>query len=78
MPIIVNRNEQGEVRAFVNRCAHRGAIVRRELRGNAESHTCIYHQWCYNLDGELKGVPYHRGVRGQGGMPARSHAGSRR
>jgi anthranilate 1,2-dioxygenase large subunit len=39
-PIIVNRDETGAVKAFVNRCAHRGALVRRELSGNATHHTC--------------------------------------
>src|SRR5712692_5995505 len=26
-PVIVNRDEKGALRAFVNRCAHRGALV---------------------------------------------------
>src|SRR5439155_18636256 len=52
-PVVVNRDADGTVHAFVNRCAHRGAMVRRELAGNASEHTCIYHQWCYELDGGL-------------------------
>jgi anthranilate 1,2-dioxygenase large subunit len=67
-PVIVNRDERGDVRAFVNRCAHRGAVVRRELAGNATGHTCIYHQWCYGLDGGLTSIPFRRGIRGKGGM----------
>ncbi len=67
-PVVVNRDEQGALRAFVNRCAHRGALVRRELFGNAASHTCIYHQWCYGLDGGLKSIPFRRGIRGKGGL----------
>src|SRR2546429_5826394 len=43
-PVIVNRDAAGNIHAFVNRCAHRGAMVRRELFGNATEHTCIYHQ----------------------------------
>jgi anthranilate 1,2-dioxygenase large subunit len=50
-PIVVNRDLNGAIYAFVNRCAHRGALVRREASGNAMDHTCIYHQWCYGLDG---------------------------
>ena len=61
-PIIVNRDRDGEIRAFVNRCAHRGAQVRRELAGNAAEHVCIYHQWCYGLDGRLTGIPFRRGA----------------
>jgi anthranilate 1,2-dioxygenase large subunit len=69
VPIIYDRDKGGEVRAFVNRCAHRGAIVRRELCGNASDHVCIYHQWCYDLSGNLIGVPFQRGLAGQGGAP---------
>jgi anthranilate 1,2-dioxygenase large subunit len=67
-PVVVNRDTEGAVRAFVNRCAHRGALVRRELSGNAREHICIYHQWCYGLDGGLTAIPFRRGVRGKGGM----------
>lgn len=69
VPVIYNRDKGGEIRAFVNRCAHRGSIVRRENGGNATDHTCIYHQWCYDLSGNLIGVPYQRGIAGQGGAP---------
>ena len=67
-PVVVNRDEKGMLRAFVNRCAHRGALVRRELSGNAERHICLYHQWCYGLDGSLNAIPFRRGIRGKGGM----------
>ena len=67
-PVVVNRDKDGEITAFVNRCAHRGALVRREASGNASEHICIYHQWCYGLDGKLTAIPFRRGIRGQGGM----------
>jgi anthranilate 1,2-dioxygenase large subunit len=67
-PVVVNRDKDGEITAFVNRCAHRGALVRREQAGNASEHICIYHQWCYGLDGKLTAIPFRRGIRGQGGM----------
>ena len=69
-PVVFNRDEAGAVRAFVNRCAHRGALVRRELSGNAREHICIYHQWCYGFDGGLTAIPFRRGVRGKGGLDA--------
>jgi phenylpropionate dioxygenase-like ring-hydroxylating dioxygenase large terminal subunit len=69
-PIVVARDANGEINAFVNRCAHRGAAVVREPYGNAKMFTCIYHQWCYGQKGELKGVPFRRGLKGVGGMPA--------
>ena len=67
-PVIYNRGQDGAVHCFVNRCAHRGAIVRRENYGNTDEHTCIYHRWCYDLEGNLIGVPFQRGVQGKGGM----------
>src|SRR5271154_6494154 len=69
-PVVFNRDGAGGVTAFVNRCAHRGALVRRELSGNAQEHICIYHQWCYGLDGGLTAIPFRRGVRGKGGLDA--------
>src|SRR5215469_10554054 len=69
-PIVFNRDRSGAVKAFVNRCAHRGAMVRRELSGNADQHICIYHQWCYGLDGTLMAIPFRRGIRGKGGLDA--------
>jgi phenylpropionate dioxygenase-like ring-hydroxylating dioxygenase large terminal subunit len=71
-PVIVTRDENGGLHTFVNRCAHRGALVQREVCGNAKSHICIYHQWAYGLDGTLKSIPFRRGVRGKGGLDARA------
>ncbi len=68
-PVVMTRTDDGGLAAWVNRCAHRGAIVCRQLRGNAASHTCVYHQWRYDLEGDLFGVPFLRGLNGQVGMP---------
>ncbi|QIB64118.1 Rieske 2Fe-2S domain-containing protein [Kineobactrum salinum] len=68
-PVVVTRTPEGELAAWVNRCAHRGATVCREQRGNATSHTCIYHQWSYSCSGDLEGVPFRRGAQGVAGMP---------
>jgi anthranilate 1,2-dioxygenase large subunit len=68
--VVVSRGQDGKPHAFVNRCAHRGAQVVRRTHGNAAEHVCIYHRWCYSNEGELIGVPFRRGLKGQGGMPA--------
>jgi phenylpropionate dioxygenase-like ring-hydroxylating dioxygenase large terminal subunit len=68
--VVFNRDKEGAVRAFVNRCAHRGAEIVREPYGNVADFTCIYHSWCYNQQGDLIGVPFMRGVNRKGGMPA--------
>lgn len=67
-PIIVSRAKDGGLIALVNRCGHRGAMVRREAYGNERTHTCIYHRWCYSLEGDLVGIPFKRGVNGKGGL----------
>jgi salicylate 5-hydroxylase large subunit len=68
-PVVVTRDATGVLRVFENRCAHRGVQFCREHLGNTKRFTCPYHQWSYDLDGSLVGVPFRRGVKGQGGMP---------
>jgi len=68
-PVVVTRTESGTFAAWVNRCAHRGAMVCRTLRGNAKSHTCVYHQWSFDSSGNLLGVPFRRGQQHMAGMP---------
>lgn len=69
-PIIVTRGEDGGIHVMVNRCAHRGAMVRRDSCGNANQHICIYHRWCYSAEGKLLGLPFRHGFKGKGGMAA--------
>jgi len=68
--VIMIRNRAGEINVLENRCAHRAMRFCQERSGTVKSIVCPYHQWNYNLDGKLLGVPFQRGVRGQGGMPA--------
>ena len=68
-PIVVVRGQDGALCAFVNRCAHRGTLLVRDLTGNTDDFTCIYHHWCYDQKGNLIGVPFLRGLKGKGGMP---------
>ncbi len=70
-PVVVTRGQDGEIHAWVNRCAHRGAEICRERHGKSEDglFTCVYHQWAYDATGDLRGVPFLRGLAGKGGMP---------
>ncbi|MDD2948621.1 MAG: Rieske 2Fe-2S domain-containing protein [Rugosibacter sp.] len=68
-PVIVTRDQTGQLHVFKNLCMHRGALLVRESRGNVKSFDCVYHQWSFDLTGALRGVPMRRGVRGEGGMP---------
>ena len=68
-PVVVTRTRKGELAAWINRCAHRGAMVCRALRGNARAHRCVYHQWTYDETGRLRGVPFQQGLGEAAGMP---------
>ncbi len=68
-PVVMTRAEDGTLAAWVNRCAHRGAMVCRLPRGNALSHSCVYHQWSFGTKGNLQGVPFRRGQKDATGMP---------
>ena len=71
--VIVIRDKDASIRVVENRCAHRGVAFCRERTGNKSELVCPYHQWTYNLKGDLLGVPLRRGIRQDGkvlgGMP---------
>jgi anthranilate 1,2-dioxygenase large subunit/terephthalate 1,2-dioxygenase oxygenase component alpha subunit len=69
MPVVVTRDHGGRVQAFENRCAHRGSLLCLSQRGAARSIVCVYHNWTYDLAGNLTGVAFRRGLGGKGGMP---------
>lgn len=69
-PVVVVKDGDGEIYAFENRCAHRGALIALEKSGKVDGFQCVYHAWSYNRQGDLTGVAFEKGVKGQGGMPA--------
>jgi phenylpropionate dioxygenase-like ring-hydroxylating dioxygenase large terminal subunit len=69
MPVVVSRDPGGVLRAFENRCAHRGALICMQPRGKAERFACIYHNWTYDHAGNLTNVAFRRGIGGKGGLP---------
>jgi phenylpropionate dioxygenase-like ring-hydroxylating dioxygenase large terminal subunit len=68
-PVIVCRDEEGQLHGLINRCRHKGALVCVEQRGKSATLRCLYHGWSYHLDGRLRLVPFENGVEGKGGMP---------
>jgi phenylpropionate dioxygenase-like ring-hydroxylating dioxygenase large terminal subunit len=60
-PVVVARKDDGGIGVLVNRCAHRGAMVCAEGRGNAERFVCPYHGWSYDRAGTLQAVPFGTG-----------------
>jgi phenylpropionate dioxygenase-like ring-hydroxylating dioxygenase large terminal subunit len=63
-PLIGVRGKDGELRAFLNTCRHRGAPVVREECGTAKYLVCQFHAWSYDLEGRLVQVPDQRDFRG--------------
>lgn len=57
VPVVVTRDETGQVHAFLNACQHRGATV-AEGSGCAKALVCPFHGWVYGLDGTLRRLPH--------------------
>jgi len=55
-PVLLTRGSGGEVRAFLNSCSHRGAVVMEDGHGTARRFACPYHAWTYDTKGDLVGV----------------------
>ena len=56
VPVVVVRDRERVLRAFVNVCRHRGHEVVHGA-GTRASLQCPYHAWTYGLDGQLRAAP---------------------
>src|SRR5450631_1756187 len=56
-PVLVVRQKDRSIKAFLNFCRHRGMRVCRADVGNAKAFTCTYHGWSYDTAGNLVSVP---------------------
>ena len=62
---ILLRNKNGDIKAFVNVCRHRGTRICNDSSGKfSQSIQCGYHGWTYGLNGELVGAPHMEKVEG--------------
>ncbi|MEM9845962.1 MAG: aromatic ring-hydroxylating dioxygenase subunit alpha, partial [Pseudomonadota bacterium] len=52
--LIICRDRDGEIRAHINVCRHRGSRVCTERNGRARVFSCPYHAWTYELSGALR------------------------
>jgi Rieske 2Fe-2S family protein len=56
--VLVVRGKEGTLRAFLNVCRHRGAMLCTEPAGEVKRNLqCPYHAWTYALDGKLVAAP---------------------
>jgi phenylpropionate dioxygenase-like ring-hydroxylating dioxygenase large terminal subunit len=51
-PVLVTRGADGQLRAMLNTCRHRGATLAHVDLGNKKFHICSYHGWVYGSDGK--------------------------
>ena len=56
-PVILTRDNDGQLHAFLNMCRHRGNRILRADDGNAKHFMCTYHGWTFRSDGTLEHVP---------------------
>jgi Rieske 2Fe-2S family protein len=78
--IILLRDEEGEVRALRNVCRHRGARLTDCGKSTVGKLVCPYHQWTYELTGELAfarhmGTDFDKAGHGLLPVPLRSVEG---
>ena len=61
-PLLVVKGRDGEIRAFLNICRHRGVRLLEKEQGNIRTNiVCPYHGWFYDTQGCLKGVFHSQG-----------------
>ena len=63
VPVVVVRDRDGRLNAFVNVCRHRGHPVAQGA-GRRATLQCGYHAWTYGLDGRLRAAPRSAGEPG--------------
>ncbi len=60
-PVIAVRDDDGNARALVNVCRHRGATVELRDEGHCKRFVCPYHAWTYRTDGSLATLRHREG-----------------
>ena len=57
-PVLIVRQDSGDIMSFVNACAHRFTCLSKEKSGHAFAFSCPNHAWTYGIDGQLKHAPF--------------------
>jgi phenylpropionate dioxygenase-like ring-hydroxylating dioxygenase large terminal subunit len=56
-PVLACRDADGNFRAFLNACRHRGVKLVTEERGEKTRFSCPFHAWTYDNSGALLAIP---------------------
>ncbi len=62
LPLILAKNQHGDVKVFHNVCSHRGRKLVNEQKKTNGMMVCPYHCWTYDLNGRLCATPHIGGV----------------
>ncbi len=73
VPVLVMRNQDGRLGAFLNSCRHKGAMLTRVEAGNRKHIVCPYHGWGYRTDGSNAGIKDVNAGAYAAGFAAESH-----
>jgi phenylpropionate dioxygenase-like ring-hydroxylating dioxygenase large terminal subunit len=57
-PVMLVRQDDGSLAAFLNVCRHRGMRICKLDAGNAAGFSCSYHGWAYDRRGKIVDVPF--------------------
>ena len=58
LPVLLTRDGDNEVHAFLNVCRHRGARLVEDGSGCKKTFSCPYHAWTWDNRGNLRGIPH--------------------
>jgi len=64
-PVLVVRQKDNSIVAFMNQCRHRGMRLCRSDSGNSGAFMCSYHGWAYDIAGNLLNIPYEERAYGK-------------
>ncbi|MFT7598795.1 MAG: phenylpropionate dioxygenase-like ring-hydroxylating dioxygenase large terminal subunit [Acidimicrobiales bacterium] len=60
-PVVLTRDDAGELRLWSNRCPHRGATICALNQGQTKYFRCPYHAWTFDTAGTLVALPGEEG-----------------
>jgi len=62
-PVLITRTADDQIHAFINSCAHRGALLEQRSCGVAQQFECPYHRWLFDNEGQFRAAPDQKEFR---------------
>lgn len=62
-PLLLTRDNEGDLHCFINSCRHRGMVLASHETGTQRYHTCRYHGWVFGSDGKNVAITQERSGR---------------